>query len=149
MDEHRWRAFQKRADELATIRRRLDHVLVEGRTLREFARRPQVTVGDVIGRLAEPFSQRLVEQAVNDARYEGYITRQESEIKRRAKSDGQRIPTDLDFRAVRGLRAEAVDVLARFRPATMGQAGRLAGVNPADLTLLAVAIRRRRALQAS
>jgi tRNA uridine 5-carboxymethylaminomethyl modification enzyme len=43
---------------------------------------------------------------------------------------------------VPGLRSEAAEVLARFQPATMGQAGRLAGVNPADLTLLAVAIRR-------
>ncbi len=79
---------------------------------------------------------------MTDVRYEGYIARQNAEIKRQSKADGQRIPSWLDFCTIPGLRAEAADVLAKFRPATMGQAGRLAGVTPADLTLLAVTIRR-------
>ena len=71
-----------------------------------------------------------------------YIARQGAEIRRQARADGQRIPRWLDFRSITGLRSEACDVLSLFRPATMGQAGRLAGVNPADLTLLAVTMRR-------
>ena len=52
------------------------------------------------------------------------------------------MPAWLDFAEVPGLRSEAAEVLSRFRPATLGQASRLSGVNPADLTLVAVAIRR-------
>ncbi|MCZ6755392.1 MAG: FAD-dependent oxidoreductase, partial [Gemmatimonadetes bacterium] len=144
VDDRRWQAFRNRAERLAAVREHLDRVRVEGRTLREHARRPEVTVDDVAGRLNEPFDRRLVERAMTEARYEGYVARQRAEVKRQTRSDGQRIPAWVDYCVVAGLRAEAMEVLARFRPATMGQASRLAGVNPADLTLLAVAIRRGR-----
>ena len=101
---------------------------------------------EVMDHLGGVFERHLVERVMTDARYEGYVARQRAEIRRQSKSDGRRIPGSLDYRAVTGLRAEAADVLARFRPATMGQASRLAGVNPADLTLLAVALSRTKRL---
>jgi tRNA uridine 5-carboxymethylaminomethyl modification enzyme len=79
---------------------------------------------------------------INELRYEGYIARQRTQIKRQAKAERMALPAWLNYASVAGLRGEAADVLGRFRPATMGQASRLAGVNPADLTLLAVTIRR-------
>jgi tRNA uridine 5-carboxymethylaminomethyl modification enzyme len=142
VDDQRWEGFRRRLDQLSVIRDRFNRLHIGGRSLREHARRPEVTVDEVSGRLDEPFDRRLVERAMTESRYEGYIVRHRAEIKRQAKADRQRVPAWLDFRAVAGLRTEAADVLSRFRPATMGQAGRLAGVNPADLTLLAVAIRR-------
>ncbi|MHC4219997.1 MAG: tRNA uridine-5-carboxymethylaminomethyl modification enzyme MnmG/GidA [Planctomycetota bacterium] len=142
--DQRWDEFRRRLAALTVIRDRLDRLFVDGRTLSAYARRQEVTVEEVADRLGEPFERSLVERAVTDSRYEGYIARHRAEIRRQAKADVQRLPGWLDFRGIAGLRAEAADVLARFRPATMGQAGRLAGVNPADLTLLAVAIRRGR-----
>ncbi|MCH8344677.1 MAG: tRNA uridine-5-carboxymethylaminomethyl(34) synthesis enzyme MnmG [Planctomycetes bacterium] len=145
VDDRRWAAFGQRRDELMAVRDRFDSAvggLVEGKTLREIARRPGVTVDALLDHLDAKFDRRLVERVMTDVRYEGYIARQNAEIKRQSKADGQRIPSWLDFCTILGLRAEAVDVLAKFRPATMGQAGRLAGVTPADLTLLAVTIRR-------
>jgi tRNA uridine 5-carboxymethylaminomethyl modification enzyme len=59
------------------------------------------------------------------------------------------IPEELDPESIEGLRLEAVEVLKKFRPRTLGQAGRLAGVNPSDITLLQVAMRRHRAATAS
>jgi tRNA uridine 5-carboxymethylaminomethyl modification enzyme len=138
VDDQQWAGFRRRLDQLSVIRDRFNRLHVGGRSLREHARRPEVTVDEVLGRLDEPFDRRLVERAMTESRYEGYIVRHRAEIRRQAKADRQRVPAWLDFRAVAGLRTE----LSRFRPATMGQAGRLAGVNPADLTLLAVAIRR-------
>ncbi|MEM7622378.1 MAG: FAD-dependent oxidoreductase [Planctomycetota bacterium] len=73
-----------------------------------------------------------------DARYEPYLKRQRSEIKRLAVMDRRRVPAELDYAMVDGLRSEARDALARFRPETFGQAGRLEGVTPADVTLLLV-----------
>ena len=142
VDDSRWAAFRGRRAELSALRERFDRLLVEGRTLREVARRPQVTVDEIMSRLDGSVDRRLVERVITEARYEGYIARQRVQIKRQAKADRQRIPGWLDFSVVVGRRAEAAEVLGRFRPATMGQAGRLAGVNPADLTLLAVAVRR-------
>ena len=86
----------------------------------------------------------LVERVMTSMRYEGYIKRQETAIRRQRDADARRIPSWLDVTGVRGLRNEAVESLARHRPATLGQAGRLAGVSPADLSLLSVAIKRGR-----
>ncbi len=149
VDDVRWDSFLQRSAELAALRDRFDRLLVEGRRLADVARRPEATADDIEGRLDRPFDRRLLERVITEARYEGYVARQQAEIGRQVKADGHRLPAWLDFRAVRGLRTEAAEVLARFRPATMGQAGRLAGVNPADLTLLAVAIRRGPAAQAA
>ncbi len=144
VDDRRWAAFERRRRELTAIRDAFDRVLVDGRPLRAHVRRPEVTLHEVLGRLERPFSHRLVERVMTDLRYEGYLARQQAEVKRQARAEGQRIPDWVDYRAVTGLSAEASLVLDRFRPRTMGQAGRLAGVNPTDLTLLAVAIRRGR-----
>ena len=142
IDEQRWNAHKRRQEELNLIRDRFERFLVNGRTLREVARRPETTVHDITSLLDNSFDARLIERVITEARYDGYIARQRAEIKRQSQAEGRSIPDWLDFESIAGLRAEAAQVLAKFRPSTMGQAARLAGVNPADLTLVAVALRR-------
>jgi tRNA uridine 5-carboxymethylaminomethyl modification enzyme len=142
VDDRRWDLFRRRRAALDDLRRRLDRISLGGRPLREIARRPDVPLRDVLAHLGHAADERLVERIVTEIRYEGYIARQDAEIRRRATGDDKPIPAWLDMRAIPGLRAEAAEVLDRFRPTTIGQASRLAGVNPADVTLLAVAIRR-------
>ena len=74
--------------------------------------------------------------------YAGYIARTAKELDRLTAQDQQPLPGDLDFRGIPGLRNEAAATLDKFRPATLGQAGRLSGVNPADLMVLSVALRK-------
>ncbi|NUQ68109.1 MAG: tRNA uridine-5-carboxymethylaminomethyl(34) synthesis enzyme MnmG [Phycisphaerales bacterium] len=74
--------------------------------------------------------------------YEAYIIRQRAEVKRLAGYEHKPIPDSIDYHALESLRTEARHALAKFRPATLGQAGRLEGVTPADLTLLAVLAKR-------
>ena len=93
------------------------------------------TVGDV------PVA--LLERVVTDVRYEGYVVRQNAEIRRQSEYDSVAIPESLDPHAIRGLRREAIETLARFRPRTLGQASRLAGISPADVTVVAMWVRRR------
>ena len=142
IDDARWAAFQSRRAQLATIRDRFDRVFVEGKTLGEFARRPETTLDDVASRLDALFNRTLIDRVMTEARYDGYVTRQRAEIRRQSGADSQRIPAWLNAQEVTGLRRETVETLARFRPQTIGQASRLAGITPADLTLLAVHIRR-------
>jgi tRNA uridine 5-carboxymethylaminomethyl modification enzyme len=144
VDDARWRAWLARDEALSALRARLERTRVNGGVLRDLARRHDATVDDVGLQLDPPADRRLLDRVVTEARYEGYIARQHAEVRRQRAADDRRIPAWLDVRRVSGLRAEAVEVLDRFRPATIGQAGRLAGVNPADLSLLAVAIRRGR-----
>jgi len=142
IDDERWRAFEHRRAQLDAIRNQLDQRTVDGKRLRDLARRPTISVDEIAQHIDGKSDHRMIERVLTDVKYEGYIARQRAEIKRQADADRQRIPDWLDYRAIPGLRAEAAEVLAQFQPKTMGQASRLAGVNPADLTLIAVAIRR-------
>jgi tRNA uridine 5-carboxymethylaminomethyl modification enzyme len=84
----------------------------------------------------------IIAQAETEARYGGYLERQEREVARTQRMEQHPIPGDLAIASITGLRLEARQVLERVRPRTVGQAGRLAGVNPADIAVLLVAIRR-------
>jgi tRNA uridine 5-carboxymethylaminomethyl modification enzyme len=76
------------------------------------------------------------------AKYAGYIEKQRNEVDRFRRLEEWRIPAEIDYGALGGLRLEAREKLARIRPATVGQASRLAGVNPADISVLLVHLRR-------
>jgi len=139
----RWRRFEARRSGMDHLRAALESTRVDGRTGCDLARRPHTTVDDLAALLnGQCTDRRLLERVIIDVQYEGYIARQRAEIRRQEKSERMRLPADLDIASIAGLRSEAKEALEKFRPTTMGQAGRLAGVNPADLTLLAVAIRR-------
>jgi tRNA uridine 5-carboxymethylaminomethyl modification enzyme len=84
----------------------------------------------------------VIEQVEMAAKYGSYIERQQREVERVRKMERRRIPPNLNYAEVKGLRNEARHVLERFRPATLGQAGRLAGINPADVAILLFTLER-------
>ena len=114
-------------------------------TLRKRVMQPDSTPGEIAGHL-QADDVTMVERVMTSMRYEGYIARQDAAIRRQREADGRRIPDWLDAASVQGLRAEAAESITKFQPATLGQAGRLAGVSPADLALLSVAIRKGRSV---
>ncbi|MCP4839610.1 MAG: tRNA uridine-5-carboxymethylaminomethyl(34) synthesis enzyme MnmG [Planctomycetes bacterium] len=141
--EARWTNWEARRDRIASIAERMDTMPGEsGKNLAALARRPDVAVEVIAEKLGGEDEHRDVARVMTDTRYEGYVKRQQAEIRRQRDADAMRIPESLDVDAVTGLRTEAAEALARFRPATLGQASRLAGVTPADATVLAVAIRK-------
>jgi tRNA uridine 5-carboxymethylaminomethyl modification enzyme len=83
-----------------------------------------------------------VEQVEIEAKYAGYITKQQRHVERMRRLERRAIPASFNYDAVIGLRNEARQKLARFRPATLGQAARIQGVNPADISLLLVHLER-------
>jgi len=85
----------------------------------------------------------VIEQLENEARYAGYIERQQNEIQRRRRHEETKIPEGLDFRQVRGLSNEVCQTLTAHRPATLGQAGRISGITPAAVSLLLVYLKKR------
>ncbi len=110
----------------------------------QFLRRPEVTY-KLIAALAPspvPLSPEAIEQVAIEAKYAGYIERQQQEVERLRRLEQWRIPPELDYGHVTGLRAEALEKLRRFRPATVGQATRIEGVNPADIAVLLIHLRR-------
>jgi len=145
VDDVRWSRFEDRRRRLAALRSRLETTRHgDARTLADHARSGAASVEDVRPALGplDAIDARLLPVAFTDLRYEAYVERQKQEVRRLADLERMRIPETFAFARVTGLRAEAAEVLAKFRPRTLGQAGRLAGVNPADVTLLAIALGR-------
>jgi tRNA uridine 5-carboxymethylaminomethyl modification enzyme len=91
----------------------------------------------------------IAEQVEIDAKYSGYIEKEQKAAERVRKMETRRIPEDFDIASVPSLRTEARQVLLRFRPATLGQAARLAGINPADIAVLLVYLERHSGREAS
>jgi tRNA uridine 5-carboxymethylaminomethyl modification enzyme len=83
-------------------------------------------------------SPRAIEQIVIETKYWGYIRRQGQDIERQAKVQSLRIPPTFDYVALPQLRAEAKEKFTRVRPGNLGQAGRISGITPADLAVLAL-----------
>ena len=112
-------------------------------SLAELLRRPEIDYASL-----EPLDEgrphltRAEQDAVAIAlKYEGYIRLEEERIRQFRKLERKRLPPDLDYQAIRGLRLEARQKLAKLRPVSIGQAGRISGVSPADLSVLLVYLR--------
>ncbi|MBL9141573.1 MAG: tRNA uridine-5-carboxymethylaminomethyl(34) synthesis enzyme MnmG, partial [Phycisphaerae bacterium] len=142
VDDVRWGAWQRRSERLQALKVQLAGARAGSARLIDVARRPDVSVRDLLADLPHGTCAALLDRVVTDIRYEGYVVRQRAEIRRQAESEHVRIPHSLQPESVIGLRREAQEALRKFTPATLGQAGRLAGVSPADLTLIALAVRR-------
>ena len=87
--------------------------------------------------------EAVARQLETQARYDGYIRRQRDEIERTLQHEDRALPDDLDYAAVRGLSTEVREMLERYRPASVGQAARVAGVTPAAISLLLVHLKKR------
>jgi len=118
------------------------------RTLAEILRRPGNTLADLAAEhsdLASVASDEDLAHTIEvEVKYEGYLQRQEQNVQRAARQESVRIPADLDYSALGGLGAEALEKLSRIRPATLGAASRIEGVRPPDVALLGVHVERYR-----
>jgi tRNA uridine 5-carboxymethylaminomethyl modification enzyme len=144
MGRCRLERFAHRRRCLADIDRRIDTARIDGVPLARLLRSPDFSVADLRDALGGPGDAPpgVWLTAHADRRYQAYVQRQHAEVRRAAETERRRIPPDVDYRRITAMRAEARQALDRFRPETFGQAGRLEGVTPADLTLLAVLLRR-------
>ena len=109
-------------------------------SLAELIRRPHITYRDLAPfDPCRPTLPRGVIMSVEIAiKYEGYIKRQIAEVKKRERLERMRIPEDIDYNSISGLRLEARQKLSQIRPLTIGQASRISGVSPADISVLII-----------
>ncbi len=164
VSEVRFRATQEKYAAVAAEITRLEHTVVPpgaaaaaflesrgsapiitGARISDLVRRPELGY-DCLADFdpdRPPLSPAIREQVEIRLRYEGYLKRQESAIARFQKMETTLLPEELDYTALQGLRIEARLALAKVRPASLGQASRIPGVNPADVTALMVALEKR------
>ncbi len=112
--------------------------LLTGIKLSELLRRPELTYENLrtIDKARPNLPRDVSLTAELEVKYEGYIRRQLAEVARREETEGKALPPDLDYKKIKGLRLEAAEKLDRAKPLTVGQASRMSGVNPADITVL-------------
>ena len=111
-----------------------------GTRLSDLVKRPQIGY-DMLAPFDKerpdlPFSVR--EKVETEIKYEGYIARQQAQVNEMLRLEGKAIPDDIDYTSVYGLRLEAVEKLNKIRPANIGQASRISGVSPADISVLLI-----------
>ena len=106
----------------------------------ELLKRPEITYAALEGADTErkPLPRDVCEQVEISIKYEGYINRQMSQAKQFSKLENKRLPKDIDYKKIEGLRIEAMQKLDKIRPLSLGQASRISGVSPADIAVLMI-----------
>lgn len=159
ISDGRWEKFQKKQSEKAAELRRvsgttlppteaLNNVLVSrgttpvstGIKLSELLKRPQISYADLteVDSHRPELSQAVQESVEIQLKYEGYIKRQLADIEEMRRVERKVLPKNIDYREIRGLRLEAAEKLELVRPENLGQAGRVSGVSPADISVLMI-----------
>lgn len=164
VDDHRWQLFERKQNGMKAERKRLketrvhpspdweaalsplDEKLKQAMTLEEILRRPKVPY-TLIEKLVPADAEKPFEwplEVETDVKYEGYIARQKHQVEQAERLDGVKMPADIDYMAVENLSKEAREKLSRIRPETLGQASRMGGVSPADISVLLIIMESRR-----
>ncbi len=159
VDDGRWERFCRRQEQKAAERKRLQETIlspteelnevlkscgttpvVSGIRLEELLRRPQLNYENLTSvDTARPELDALVREQVEvEIKYEGYIRRQQAAIDEQRRLENRLLPEDTDYEAIVGLRKEAQEKLGKIRPRSIGQASRISGVSPADVSVLLV-----------
>ncbi|MDX5377020.1 MAG: tRNA uridine-5-carboxymethylaminomethyl(34) synthesis enzyme MnmG, partial [Halomonas sp.] len=169
VDESRWAAFSVKREAIeresarlkaswvqpgsaaaASIEEKTGKPLAREYSLLDLLKRPELGYVDVAHLTGEPVDDEAVaEQVQIQAKYQGYIDRQQDEIDKLKRHEATPLPTDLDYTLVEGLSHEIRQKLAEARPATLAQASRISGVTPAAVSILLIHLKKRRLLDES
>ena len=148
VDDARWGRLREKEAEIERVGRYLASRRHGSESLEKFLRRPEVAWSDVetldpsVGKLGA--SREAIEQVVLETKYAGYVERQAAEVERFRRLEHKHIPEHFNYRSIAHLRMEAREKLERIRPRSLGQAGRISGISPADVAVLAIHLDRPR-----
>ena len=110
--------------------------------LSELIKRPEILLKDLLKYLGKSYDEEIIDIVEINIKYEGYIKKTESEVKKMLKLEEKQIPDDIDYNKVSNIATEAKQKLSKVRPLTIGQASRISGVNPSDITMLLVYLKK-------
>ncbi|HFR3264033.1 TPA: tRNA uridine-5-carboxymethylaminomethyl(34) synthesis enzyme MnmG [Streptococcus suis] len=160
VDDARWQVFQIHKNQFDNEMKRLESIklkpiketnekvvamgfkpLTDALTAKEFMRRPDVTYADAvafIGPAAEDLDAKTIELIETEVKYEGYIAKALDQVEKMKRMEEKRIPADIDWDDIDSIATEARQKFKLISPETIGQASRISGVNPADISILMV-----------
>jgi tRNA uridine 5-carboxymethylaminomethyl modification enzyme len=141
-----WQRFEVKAGQIGRAQELLRRLRRDGRTLEDLLRRPEVTWPSLVAEVPElaalDVPEEAGEQVEIEAKYAGYLARQQAQVDRARRMEDRPIPPDFDYSALSHLRHEAREKFARIRPRSLGQAARIAGISPADLAVVMIHLMR-------
>jgi tRNA uridine 5-carboxymethylaminomethyl modification enzyme len=152
VDDERWDIFNTKCEAVAAEQQRLGSLAANGGKAAALLKRPEFGYAEVVGLVGRSEDldamraeqrEQIELQVETQAKYAGYIDRQNREIEKHAKQESLRLPEDIDYAAVDGLSNEARQKLTAARPVTLGQASRLEGMTPSAVSLLLVHLKKR------
>ena len=108
----------------------------------ELLKRPEIGINDIEKLLNEKFDEHIKESVEINIKYAGYIEKTKKEVEKMLNLEKKKIPSDIDYNNVRNIATEARQKLSLVRPLTIGQATRISGVNPSDITMLLVYLKK-------
>ncbi|MBQ1551603.1 MAG: tRNA uridine-5-carboxymethylaminomethyl(34) synthesis enzyme MnmG [Bacilli bacterium] len=117
--------------------------LKEGISLYELLKRPEIKIEDLKEYINLDYDKEVLEEIEIECKYEGYIKKATKEAEKMLSLEEKQIPKDIDYNKVSNLASEAREKLIKVMPTTLGQASRISGVNPADISILMVYLRRK------
>lgn len=159
ISDQRWEKFQRKQEQMGAELKRvqstnlppseeLNQILVSrgtsplstGAKLSDLLKRPQITYEDLtpVDRDRPEYPPAVFENVEIELKYEGYIKRQLADIEEARRLERKRLPEDVDYSQIKGLRLEAGEKLNKVKPENIGQAGRISGVSPADISVLLI-----------
>lgn len=165
VDDYRWSVFQEKKEQLEKEKHNLQNTtftpsdenisaflatkgsapLKDRTSIWEMLKRPELNIQDFVDLgLVEVTDPRILEQLQIDCKYEGYIKKQEEQVKRFEKMENRIIPEEIDYADVYSLSNEALQKLNQIRPVSIGQASRIFGVDPADINVLLIYLEKER-----
>ncbi|MGV3294839.1 tRNA uridine-5-carboxymethylaminomethyl(34) synthesis enzyme MnmG [Streptococcus pluranimalium] len=160
VDDERWNAFEIKKNQFDNELTRLDTVklkpvketnehiqslgfkpLTDAMTAKAFMRRPEIdykVATDFVGPAAEDLDSKVIELLETEIKYEGYINKALDQVDKMKRMEEKRIPANIDWDAIDSIATEARQKFKKINPETIGQASRISGVNPADISILMV-----------
>ncbi|MEJ6069193.1 tRNA uridine-5-carboxymethylaminomethyl(34) synthesis enzyme MnmG, partial [Psychrobacter sp. 16-Bac2893] len=168
VDDVRWQAYEEKMEAIASETARLKdmwatpanalgkkvteqtgEVLSKEATAFDLLKRPQIHFADIAAITDSKVDAQVGEQIEISVKYAGYIDRQQEDIDQMKRLENTALPIDFDYSVVSGLSNEIVQKLAQVRPSTLAQAGRISGVTPAAIQLLAMTIKKQKKVKAA
>lgn len=161
IDDEKYKIFKTKVENIKKLQEHLENTKVEptdknneylknlssspltGKTLAiDLLKRPEVSIEDIEYLLNETFDKKAKEQVSINTKYKGYIIKTNIEVEKMLNLEKKKIPNDIDYNKVRNIATEARQKLNEVRPLTIGQATRISGINPSDITMLLVYLKK-------
>lgn len=146
VDEKRWAKFQNKLENINKLKNYLTCVRSGGTSLWDQIRQPDNTIAESLAEQPyirdNGFTKEVLDAVIIDAKYEGYLSKQERLVSAYRHFENKKLPPDLDYSSIVHLRAEAKEKLSAFRPGTLAQTGRISGITPADITVIQIHLKK-------